>query len=208
MKLVLSFCLTLSLASGSLPRPQTHLPSIKKPDLRIELIERAARDQRIRNELIEKGIAEPDPALLAQMKKLDADNTARIEAIIRKYGWPRLKLIGQDGTEAFFLLAQHADPAFRKKVLPLVQQAYKSHDLTGQNYALFIDRVLVESGKPQIYGTSAKPFSEWNGKEPVLAPIEDQINVDKRRADVGLMPLSEYREFLKQMYFPQPKPKP
>jgi hypothetical protein len=68
--------------------------------------------------------------------------------------------------------------------------------------------VLVGEGKPQIYGTQAKRFEEWKGQEPVLEPIEDEANVDKRRAQVGLFPLSEYREMLKKFYFPQDKNKP
>jgi len=39
----------------------------------------------------------------------------------------------------------------------------------------------------------------------VLYPIEDEANVDKRRAEVGLSPLAEYREGLKQMYYPRSK---
>jgi hypothetical protein len=178
------------------------------PRLRQELLKRVSEDQRIRSELIKKGIDHPDPVLLAQMNRIDAINTARIGVIIKQHGWPGPKLIGRDGTDAFFLLAQHADPAFQKKVLPLVQKAYSRGVLTGQNYALFTDRVLVESGKPQIYGTAAKQFDQWNNKEPVFEPIEDEANVDRRRAAVGLTPLSEYREFLKRLYFPEEKPKP
>jgi hypothetical protein len=178
------------------------------PKLRQELLKRVSEDQRIRNELIKKGIDHPDPVLLAQMNRVDAINTARIGVIIKQHGWPGPKLIGRDGTDAFFLLAQHADPAFQKKVLPLVQKAYSRGVLTGQNYALFTDRVLVESGKPQIYGTAAKQVGQWNNKEPVFELIEDEANVDKRRAAVGLTPLSEYREFLKRLYFPEEKPKP
>jgi hypothetical protein len=208
MKLLLSIGLALSFVVGSFAQNRTTAPSIRLPRLRQELLKRVSEDQRIRNELIKKGIDHPDPALLAQMNRIDAINTARIKVIIKQQGWPGPKLIGRDGTDAFFLLAQHADPAFQKKVLPLVQNAYRRGILTGQNYALFTDRVLVESAKPQIYGTSARPFDQWNGKEPVFDPIEDEANVDKRRADVGLIPLSEYREFLKQLYFPQEKPKP
>src|SRR6267142_211433 len=211
MKLVLSIVLALSLvvASFAQHRPhRTNAPSSRMPRLRQELLKRVAEDQRIRNELIKKGIDHPDPALLDQMKRIDAVNTARIKVIIKQYGWPGPKLIGRDGTDAFFLLAQHGDPAFQKKVLPLVQKAYRRGILTGQNYALFTDRVFVASGKPQIYGTAARPIDQWNGREPVFDPIEDEANVDKRRAKVGLMPLSEYREFLKQLYFPQEKPKP
>jgi len=214
MKLVLSIGLALSFVVPSSAQHRTHrthrtnTPSGRMPRLRQELLKRVSEDQRIRNEFIKKGIDHPDQALLAQMNRFDAINTARLKVIIKQHGWPGPKLIGRDGTDAFFLLAQHADPAFQKKVLPLVQKAYRGSVLTGQNYALFTDRVLVQSGKPQIYGTAAKPFNQWNGKEPVFEPIENEANVDRRRAEVGLMPLSEYREFLKQLYFPQEKPKP
>jgi uncharacterized protein DUF6624 len=208
MKLLVSISLALSFVVASFAQHRATAPSIRLPRLRQELLKRVCEDQRIRNELIKKGIDHPDPALLDQMKRIDAINTARIKVIIKQHGWPGPKLIGRDGTDAFFLLAQHADPAFQKKVLPLVRKAYSRGVLTGQNFALFTDRVLVESGKPQIYGTSAKPFDQWNGKEPVFDPIENEPNVDKRRAEVGLMPLSEYREFLKRLYFPPEKPKP
>ena len=97
---------------------------------------------------------------------------------------------------------------FPEEVLPLVEKAYKSGKLSGQSYALLLDRVLVGSGKPQVYGTQAKRIEEWSGGEPVLEPIKDEANVDKRRTELGLSPLSEYREMLKRLYFPQDKGKP
>lgn len=208
MKVLLSISLTLCVVLVCFAQHRSGGPSVKLPRLRQELLKRVSEDQRIRNELIRKGIDHPDPTLLDQMKKIDATNTTRLKVIIKQHGWPGPKLIGRDGTDAFFLLAQHADPAFQEKVLPLLQTAYRRGILTGQNYALFTDRVLVQSGKPQIYGTAAKPMDQWNGREPVFQPIEDEANVDKRRAAMGLMPLSEYREFLKQLYFPSEKPKP
>jgi Putative zinc dependent peptidase (DUF5700) len=182
-------------------------PSVTMPELRQELLKRVAEDQGIRNELIKKGIDHPDPATLKRMKKIDAANLSRLKAIIKQYGWPGPNLVGQDGTDAFFLLVQHAVHAYQKEILPLVQNAYRTGIISGQSYALFMDRVLVGDGKPQIYGTAAKPFDQWKGREPAFEPIEDEANVDKRRAEVGLMPLSEYREFLKRMYFPEEKRK-
>jgi len=208
LKRLFSLSLALCFVSVVSAQDQSSGASIRMPKLRQELLKRVSEDQRIRNELIKKGIDHPDPVLLAQMNRVDAINTARIGVIIKQHGWPGPKLIGRDGTDAFFLLAQHADPAFQKKVLPLVQKAYSRGILTGQNYALFTDRVLVESGKPQLYGTAAKQVDQWNNKEPVFEPIEDEANVDRRRAAVGLTPLSEYREFLKRLYFPEEKPKP
>jgi hypothetical protein len=208
MKLLLLISLTFGYAIAPRAQEQSNTAPVTKPELRLELLKRVAEDQGIRNELIKKGVADPDPALLKEMNKIDAANTTRLKAIIKEYGWPGPKLVGKDGADAFFLLAQHGDPAFQKETLPVVQQAYRDGILTGQNYALFTDRVLVADGKPQIYGTQAKPFAEWNGKEPTFFPIEDEANVEKRRAEVGLMTLSEYRKFLKDFYFPEQKAKP
>jgi len=92
-------------------------------------------------------------------------------------------------------------------MLPLVRREYLAGRLSGNNYALLLDHVLVGAGKPQIYGTQPKPFEYWNGKEPVFYPIKDEANVDKRRAKLHLPPLSEYCEFLRKFYFPQVKNK-
>jgi hypothetical protein len=56
-----------------------------------------------------------------------------------------------------------------------------------------------------VYGTQAKAPPNWKGHEPVLEPIEDEANVDKRRAEVGLPPLAEYLLMLKKVYFPNDK---
>jgi len=196
-------CLLIA-AGVQAQQPGPH--SVTKPELRLELLKRVEQDQAIRNELIKKDIAHPDPALLKQMNRIDAVNTARVKAIIKQYGWPGPDLVGDDGSNAAFLLIQHADRRSRKELRPLAEKAFQTGALTGQNYALFIDRVLVEEGKLQIYGTSAKPFDQWNGTEPTFEPIEDEANLDKRRAQLGLMPHSEYREFMKKLYFPE-KPK-
>ena len=204
IRCILALCFILLLASN-IQAQTTKAQSVANPTLRQELLQRVEQDQAIRNELIKKGIEHPDESVLARMKVIDAANTERMRAIVRQYGWPGPELVGQDGTDGAFLLVQHANLAFQKEMLPLVEKSYKSGKLPGQSYALLLDRVMVGEGKPQVYGTQVK---EWKGKEPVLQPIEDEANVDKRRAEVGLFPLSEYRELLKKMYFPQEKGKP
>src|SRR5690349_7489401 len=94
--------------------------------LRQELLDRVKQDQAIRNELISKGIKSPDAALLARMQTIDSENTAWMKEIIKQHGWPGPELVGEDGTEAAFLLVQHADHEFQKQALPLVQKAYRA----------------------------------------------------------------------------------
>lgn len=204
---IIVLCCTSLLVSGSQAQ-ESGVPAAANPALRRELIKRVKQDQAIRNELISKGVGHPDKSILARMEAIDASNTKRMRVIVRQYGWPGPKLVGRDGTEAAFLLVQHAELTFQQEMLPLVEKAYESGNLSGPSYALLLDRVLVGEGKPQVYGTQAKRIEEWNGREPVLEPIVDEANVDKRRAEVGLSPLSGYRELLKRLYFPQGKGKP
>jgi hypothetical protein len=204
---ITTLCLVLLFLSNIKAQEPVN-PSVKEPALRRELLKLVEQDQAIRNELISKGVKNPDKAILARMQAIDTSNTKRMRAIVGKYGWPSPELVGRDGTGAAFLLVQHADLAFQKEMLPLVEKAYRSGGLSGESYALLLDRVLVGEGKPQVFGTQAKRFEEWKGQEPALQPIEDEANVDRRRAEVGLPPLSEYRQLLKRMYFPQSQDKP
>ena len=126
-----------------------------------------------------------------------------MKEIVKKHGWPKPELVGPDGVQAAFLIVQHAEHEFQKEMLPHVKKAFQDGAIPGQSYALLLDRVLVGDGKPQVYGTQAKSIQEWDGETPTLQPIEDEANVDKRRAEVGLSPLAEYRELLKQVYFPK-----
>jgi hypothetical protein len=180
-------------------------PSVALPALRKELVERLDRDQAIRNEMIKRGVKNLDAAFVSRMTEIDSANTERMKEIVKQYGWPGPELVGVDGTEAAFLLVQHAEHEFQKQMLPLVEAAYRQKKLKGQDYALLLDRVLVADGKPQVYGTQAKSFDQWKGQEPAFDPIEDEANVDKRRAEVGLPSMAEYRQLLRQIYFPKEK---
>jgi len=204
IRVIVALCGIILLASTARAQSPRNTAAAN-PALRQELLDRVKQDQAIRNELINQGIKNPDPALLARMQAIDSENTARMKEIIKRHGWPGPELVGEDGTEAAFLLVQHADHRLQKQALPLVRKAYRAHKLSGQDYALLLDRVRIGEGKPQVYGTQAKPFDQWKGHEPVLEPIADEKHVDKRRAAVGLFPLSEYLKFLKEMYFPNDK---
>lgn len=207
MKRLLCFSMSwlfLLVASNGLAQ-EREAPAVASPELRNELLERVGRDQAIRNEMISSGVTHPDPKIEARMTEIDSANTARMKEIVKRYGWPGPELVGIDGTEAAFLLVQHAEHEFQKQMLPLVERAYRQKKLQGQDYALLLDRVLVAEGKPQVYGTQAKRFDQWKNKEPVFDQIEDEANVDQRRAEVGLFSMAEYRRLLKQIYFPKEK---
>lgn len=168
--------------------------------LRSELLEMRRLDQEVRNAWIQAGVTAPGPEILSRMAEVDARNLVRLQAIVEQHGWPGSDLVGLDGAEGAFLVLQHASHAVQKDLLPLVEAGYGAGTVSGQSYALLLDRIRVGDGRPQVYGSQARPFAEWIDGEPALDPIEDEANVDARRAEVGLPPLEEYRALLKSIY--------
>ena len=168
--------------------------------LRRELLEMRRLDQEVRNEWIRGGVAAPSPESLSRMAEIDARNIGRLQAIVEQHGWPGADLVGLDGAESAFLVLQHASHAVQKELFPLVEAGYGAGTVSGQSYALLLDRIRVGDGRPQVYGSQARPFDEWIDGEPALDPIEDEANVDARRAELGLPPLEEYRALLKSIY--------
>src|SRR5439155_1758694 len=68
-----------------------------------------------------------------------------------------ISLAGEDGAEAAWLLAQHADrdPAFQRRCLDLLAEAAARGEASWMHVAYLTDRVLLAEGKPQEYGTQA-----------------------------------------------------
>ncbi len=120
----------------------------------------------------------------------DSINLIKVKNILDKYGWLGTDVIGERGNQTLFLVIQHADPTTREKYLPLMREAVKNGKASGSSLALLEDRVALEQGKKQIYGSQIGRDKE-TGKYYIL-PLEDPDNVDKRRTAVGLHPLSEY----------------
>jgi hypothetical protein len=140
-----------------------------------------------------------------KMRDIDVQNTAWMKEIVDKYGWPGKSLIGEDGAQKAWLMVQHADHdrAFQKRCLQLLETAVKKGEAKPENLAYLTDRVRVGDKQKQIYGTQ---FREMNGKQEPF-PIEDEANVDKRRKEVGLPSMAEYRKMVEAMVKPQAKDK-
>jgi hypothetical protein len=163
---------------------------LSMPELRAMLLDMKDRDQAVRKTMM--GNASPSEKQLESMRDLDATHTDQIKKIYAQHGWPTSSMIGRDGVLAFWFLAQHSpDSDFQRTLLPHVKTAFEDGELSGQYYAMFVDRTLVRDGKPQIYGTQI----EMVNNKPVPLPIENQSNVNAVRASIGLPTLEEYLKF-------------
>ena len=84
---------------------------------------------------------------------VDWDNIAWLRGIIGRHGWPGHRLVGEAGTHAAWLLAQHAPPELQEQWLPLLQDAVARGDASAVDLAYLMDRVLMHRGESQIHGT-------------------------------------------------------
>lgn len=169
--------------------------------LRRQLLAMLKPDQDVRNDIIASGAGSVSPELQKRMADTDANTDQRLREIVQKYGWPARDLVGLDGATAAMTMIQHVPAETQRRVLPAVEAAFHAGTVRGGEYANLLDHVLLSEGKPQRYGTRARPLQADGIIE--FYPIEDEAHVDERRAEVGLMPLAEYRNLLRQMYFPK-----
>ncbi|MFD2937492.1 DUF6624 domain-containing protein [Spirosoma flavum] len=167
----------------------------RNPALERELKQIFVEDQRPRLQIDTIGkqygfkSAQAQP-IWEQMRQADSINLSKIERIISQYGYPGKSLVGEKQNETAWLVIQHAPLAVQEKYLPLLQQAAAKGQLAKARVALTVDRIRVRNGQKQLYGSQV--HLDASGKAVGFEPIEDEVNVDRRRAEVGLSPLVTY----------------
>lgn len=117
---------------------------------------------------------------------------ALLKQIIQEFGWPGLRLVGEDGATGAWIVAQHADdePAFQEQCLVLVKAGYAAHDVPGFHLAYLTDRVAIAFHRPQTYGTQGAP----------VYTLSERNEVDARRAQLGLPTMAETARQRSAMY--------
>ena len=160
--------------------------------LRAELENIHELDQRDRENVGGYPHGTQQDSVIAHMTLQDSLDLVRVTAIIDSAGWLGEKEIGHKANQALFLVIQHADakPEIQAKYLPLMRDALKDGDARAYEEAMLEDRVAVNHGRPQIYGSQIG----WKDGKGFVQPMEDEEHVNERRAAVGLEPLEKYAE--------------
>lgn len=125
------------------------------------------------------------------LTRVGVAHTDRLRDVVADVGWPGRALVGDEGAEHAWLLAQHADRQLdsQRLFLAALRRAVEAGDAPAWHLAYLTDRVAMNEGRPQCYGTQV---AEMARGEAVSWPIENPGGVDERRATMGLSPLSEH----------------
>lgn len=125
----------------------------------------------------------------------------RLKQIFDEYGFVGFDLAGEDGSRNFWVMVQHSDhnPDFQKEVLAKMKIEVEKENAIPSNYGLLVDRVNLNTGGKQVYGTQVTYNMETGQAYP--KPLQDSLNVNKRRKSVGLDPLETYLNTMTKMHF-------
>ncbi|NII26701.1 hypothetical protein HB364_16555 [Pseudoflavitalea sp. X16] len=115
-----------------------------------------------------------------------------LENIFSRYGYPGYNLVGKEGEHSFWLMVQHCDKwvAFQEKILTAMKPEVKKGNAHPGNYAYLTDRVLINTGRKQVYGTQVT--YNVDSCQALPKPLQDSLTVNARRKEMGMEPIEEY----------------
>jgi len=154
--------------------------------LREKLLAMRDEDTRIREQLAATG--ELFDGYNPVMEQVHLRNAAELERMIDEHGWLGKSLVGADGAEAAWLVAQHAIslPEVSRQCLCLIENAVREYEAEPYQAAYLHDRICFFERRAQRYGTQ----SDWNADGIMeVWKLEDKEKVNEHRAVVGLKPL-------------------
>ncbi|MBP7185018.1 MAG: hypothetical protein KBA06_05890 [Saprospiraceae bacterium] len=125
------------------------------------------------------------------------------EKMFNKYGYLGYNQVGKEGSDDFWLIVQHCDkfPDFQRKILKAMDNEVKKGNANPNNYAYLYDRIEVNAGRKQLFGTQIDYEVNSTGRAFPRFGLLDSTNVDKIRNEYNLSPLKEYLNQMTTMHY-------
>lgn len=132
-------------------------------------------------------VAQPEVQVMARVTSaLDVRNREWLRETVTTRGWFRISEYGEYADAAAWLIVQHADldVEFQREMRALLDPIAAEGDMRASSYAMLTDRVAVNSGEPQRYGSQGRCVGrgQWDAF-PYTGTFEE---MDARRESVGL----------------------
>ncbi len=165
------------------PKP---VADAKAKEIQTELARRIVEDQAVRT----------NPDRRGDMASVDAENTKYLRGLVVDLGWIDAKRFGRRTATDAFLIVQHSgDLRLMQGALPEIEKDMKAGIGDPQDYALLYDRLKLNLGERQRYGSQIGQNAEGDA---VVLPLEDKAKVEDFRKAIGLFPLSQYLQVWEQ----------
>lgn len=136
-------------------------------------------------------------ALRKRVDEARVENNVRLCHILKEFGWPTSEEVGREGVDAMIYLVRNSrQPDLQADLFPVIIASVKRGDAEKGEVADLVDRMRVDAGRKQLFGTQVKVITGFL----VLAPIESEAQVDDRRKQFGLPPLADHLRELQREY--------
>jgi hypothetical protein len=124
-----------------------------------------------------------------------------LDKIFNQYGYPGYDLVGKKGSNHFWLMVQHCDknPDFQRKILTAMKKEVDKGNADPKNFAYLTDRVNLNTGHKQLYGTQVT--YNLSTCQAFPRPVADSSALDERRKQVGLEPINVYLNQMSEFHF-------
>ena len=120
----------------------------------------------------------------------DSLNQLEAKRILADHGWPGVSQVGEKANEALFSIVRRGSLEMKEMCLPPLQKSVEAGESKAEYQAILEDLILVQKGEKQKYGTYLNVDSNTGKKS--LYPVDDKAEVETRRAELGLDPLTDY----------------
>jgi len=153
-----------------------------------EIIQLKEADLDLRSKLVKAG--KLSNGYNPEMETLHIQNAKKLNSIIERIGYPTPEKVGQEASDAAWIIIQHAIslPRFMKRCATLLKKAVEENEIDPKNLAYLTDRIAMFEGTKQLYGTQF----DWdeNGE---MSPYsyDDLSEVNERRRSLGLNSVQE-----------------
>ena len=127
---------------------------------------------------------------IQKTREIAKTNGVELDSLIEIHGWPRQNLVGQEQLRGAAMILTYSDTIYQKKYLPEIIKAVEYGELDGRYLATLTDKILISDGEKQLYGTQYLYNDSTDNYE--MAPIENEIDLDKRRLELGLDSMDVY----------------
>ena len=130
-------------------------------------------------------------ALWAPVTAMDKQLTAKLLKMVPPKGWFLQSVYGRQGAGAAFLIIQHSELEHWRRFVPILEPLVATGEVEGQSYGLMYDRLAINEGRPQRYGTQ---MTCVDGRWVIdRENLEDPENAEARRRAMGFpWTLAEY----------------
>ncbi|GAB7037219.1 MULTISPECIES: DUF6624 domain-containing protein [Catenuloplanes] len=152
-------------------------------------------DTALQSELIEMGrvdlevtraaLDQEDHEAQLAWRRVTAAHAERLAEILEVHGWPGDDLVGREASQAAWKVAQHADHRLdvQRLALTMLAEAVAEGRAAARDLAFLTDRVRVNEGRRQVYGTQIAGVRDGR---PVPWPLEEPERMEELRAAAGI----------------------